>query len=509
MVTAKSEISKSTGSQKRLSIFASVKLSVFLLSVTAVTVLIGAWCPQTATVGSDKVMEQFGPELGAQMIKYGIADIFHSPFFLGLIGMVFINLVVASFQRVFPKLRLLKQAMPFLGRKEISRMSIVEERIVGQSLSISNFVDVLRRSGYFVKVVGNKATGHWGKFGRLAPTVTHIGLLSLLAGVTITSWTGFGGFQAIDLHEEMHFSQSEHAKMWVGKLPNWHIRVDSTRREDYPSGDPKQWYSVLTVLDDYGRELKKQEISVNNPLTYEGVDIYQSSWGLHQIKLSFNGHSQKFDLRQMGPKVNAAFLPLDAQTIMIFSVRGQDQPVRVFAKSPQWPQPRILTVLTKGQSQKLGAVNVCYEELIPMTGLQYKCDPGLPITYIAFGFITLGVLLAAVPYRQVWVALEALPDGSQVLVAGGISKKAERAFSRSLQKMCNKIAAKYPPLGCVLDGMLPDSGLMQSTKSMQSLQTAACASLNDLQHADANSISLKRDPELVAVGASAGSSESK
>lgn len=442
----------------RMSMFASVKLTILLLVLTAATILIGAWCPQEAAVGRDKVVEQFGPQVADQMIKYGIADIFHSPWFLGLIGLLTVNMVACSVQRVFPKVRSLRQPMPFLGAKEIKKMPVAEERVFAGTVSggenstadsaaqsetslLAAFTEMLRRAGYSVALSNSRAAGHWGKVGRLAPTVTHIGLLLLLAGVTVTSWTGFSGFQPVDLNSDMDFIQSEHSKLWIGKLPRWHVHVDATRRETYQSGDPKQWYSTLSVIDENGKSLKKQEISVNNPLTYEGVDIYQSSWGLRQIVISFNGHKYHMDLRQMGPRVHAAFLPLDAQTIMVFSVHQEDKPIRVFAKTPEWPQPRILTVLKKGQSQKLGAVEVTYEDLVPTTGLQYKCDPGLPMTYTAFGLIMLGVLLAAIPHRQVWVAVERDEQGRLHLVAGGVSKKAKSAFASGLRKNIDKFCS--------------------------------------------------------------------
>jgi cytochrome c biogenesis protein ResB len=86
-----------------LSLFSSLKLFFVLISLTAVTILIGSWCPQESAVGRDKVFEQFGPDLGAKFIDWGLSDIFHTPFFLGLIGLLTVNLVCASCTRVFPK----------------------------------------------------------------------------------------------------------------------------------------------------------------------------------------------------------------------------------------------------------------------------------------------------------------------------------------------------------------------------------------------------------------------
>ncbi len=432
----------------RMSAFASVKLTVALLVLIAASVLVGAWCPQEGQVGRDKVIETFGPDFGQQLINYGVSDIFHTPFFLGLIGLLTVNMVACSVQRVFPKVRSLRQAMPFLPVTAIEKLAVQHSRryTAPAEMVASRLQTRLRTLGYRLDVQGTRITGHWGKWGRLAPTVTHIGLLTLLAGVTVTSWTGFTGFQAVPQHGVMSFDQSEHSKQWIGKLPTWRVRVDATRRENYDNGDAKQWYSTLSVLDKDGKVLKTQEISVNNPLTYDNVDFYQSSWGLGSIALSFNGKRMEIPLRQMGPKINAAFLPLDEQTIMMFSVHSPDEPVRVFAKIPQWKTPQILTALMKGQPASLGSVTVTYEELVPVTGLQYKSDPGLTITYVAFGFIMVGVMLAAVPFRQVWVCVEPLASGGSQLAIGGTSRKAKTVFARSMEKLLAALDLEFESL---------------------------------------------------------------
>lgn len=426
--------------KQKIGFFSSLPLFFVLISLTAITILIGSWCPQEAAVGRDKVFEQFGPEWGQRMLDWGIADMFHTPFFLGLVGLLTVNLVCASFTRVFPKLKLLAQAMPMLSAEAIEKMPVhYSVAVKNDATTLGAFATRLRRSGYSVTVDGDRLTAHWGKIGRTAASVTHVGLLTLLAGVTITSWTGFAGFEPILLHESLKFDDAKHSKMWIGSMPTWHARVDATRREDYESGDPKQWYSTLTVVDNKtGKELRKQEISVNNPLSYDGVDIYQSSWGLHGITLAFNGHPQMLQLNSMG-QVHAAMLPLDRNTIMIFSIRDPKQPVRVFAKIPEWQAPRFLTLLPQGKAVKMGSIEVTYVELNPATGLQYKKDPGLPITYLAFGFIITGVLMASIPFRQVWAAVQRSEDGGAKLVFGGTSRKAKNAFARSLQRMQNKM----------------------------------------------------------------------
>ena len=76
--------------------------------------------------------------------------------------------------------------------------------------------------------------------------------------------------------------------------------------------------------------------------------------------------------------------------------------------------------------------------MVAVTGLQYKRDPGLPVTYVAFAIIMLGVMLAAVPHRHVWVAIE----GGKLFI-GGNSRKAKVGFERSIDNLLEKIKGEY------------------------------------------------------------------
>jgi cytochrome c biogenesis protein len=416
--------------------FNSVRLAVFLLSLTAATVLLGAWCPQESAVGQEKIIEQFGPETARTLMKLGITDVFHTPFFLILIFFLTLNLIVASFKRVFPKLLLLKQPHNFLQAEEIAKLpqNYCFDLPIRASSAIDRLALSLRRRGFKISVREPFLYAECGKISRLAASITHVGLISLLIGVTISSWTGFSGFEPVKVGSALSFADSQHSKLWVGRLPDWSARLDSSRREDYPSGEAKQWYSTLTVLDSAKRKIKSAEISVNNPLSYGGVDIYQSSWGLDQILVSFNAHERALSLRPMGTRY-AAFLPLDEATVLIFSVKQQGEPLRLFAKRTEWQAPKLLGQILPGKTVNLGSVKLRYIRTVPVSGLQYKCDPGLPITFSAFGLIMLGVLLSAIPHRFVWAQAVDQGQTRTSLYFGGRSNKAKIGFERTLRKM--------------------------------------------------------------------------
>jgi cytochrome c biogenesis protein len=431
--------------KKQLSPFASVKLSVILMSLMALTIMIGAGCPQESQVGQEKVFEAFDRQTAEMLVRLGISDIYHSPWFLALTATLTLNMIVVSFQRVFPKLKQLKNQLPFIKGSDITRLSVNrtldfaprENLHLQQAALLAELSGRFTKMGYKVQVDGLRLKGEYGKIGRLAPSVTHVGLLSLLLGITITSWTGFNGFQPVLLDEKMTFADSQHSKLWIGTLPAWKVRVDGTRRENYTTGEAKQWFSNLSVVNDDGKVLHQGEISVNNPLGFEGVDIYQSSWGLAKLVVSFNGHKRTLDLRPMGNKY-ACFLPLDPETVLIMSLTSEGNSLRLFAKRKEWEAPKLISEIGLGKSVKLGDVNLVFEKVIAVTGLQYKRDPGLPVTYVAFAIIMLGVMLAAVPHRHVWVAIE----GGKLFI-GGNSRKAKVGFERSIDNLIEKIKGDF------------------------------------------------------------------
>ncbi len=425
----------------KTNVFASVKLTIFLMSTLTGIILIGAWCPQKSQVGMEKVTEQFGEQNALFLDKLGITDIFHSNFFLTVIALLTINMIACSMQRVFPKYKLYKKPLLFFNAKQISKMPYVE---MGEFSGITPVQAIdrlkiyLEKKFYKVNVNGQQLNAQGGKISKFAASVTHVGLLSLLFGVTITSWTGFSGIEPVGIGQDLDFSGSEHANYWFGHLPNFKVRLNSTSKESYASGQVKQWYSNLSVIDNTGKVVQNQTISVNEPLSYHGVDVYQSNWGLNSAQISFNGNKRKLMLRPMGA-IWAAFLPIEADTILIMSFKNEKEPLKLFAKREEWSAPKLITQIPLHGSVNLGSVKVTYDKINPVSGLQYKSDPGLPIVYFAFGFIILGVMMATLPYSELYVCIDNSEDENKKIIIGGICPKAPSQFKNLLNLLLNSL----------------------------------------------------------------------
>lgn len=418
----------------------SVSFAVFLLTLCAISILLGAWCPQESTAGQQKIVEQFGPELAFALSKAGITDLFHTPFFLTLICLITINMTAASFTRVFPKAKNYLRPPVYLHAESIRKMPRAVTFFVRAEKKNCQMVAAqrLRKLGFFVTSYDDGLVAESGRFSKFAATITHIGLLTLLSGIIITALTGYSGYKTVTQGESFSISDSKHSPIWLGSIPNWTVKVDDTRRVDYDSGAPKQWFSTLSVRNREGELLEHKEISVNEPLSCGGVDIYQSSWALTHLTVILGAEKHRLPLQKMGERY-AAFIQLDKDTTLILSAKSNTSPLRLFAKRLEWDGPRKVAEMQPGSSITLGQVPLTYLGAEPVTGLQYKADPGLPFVYTAFGLITLGITLAAIPHSIVWMSVE--QNSQTELLIAGKSNKAYNAFENLFQSLVTELKA--------------------------------------------------------------------
>jgi len=137
----------------------------------------------------------------------------------------------------------------------------------GPVKALDRAAESLREKGYKVKRQGANLMASKQRFGRLGVDVFHASLVVLLIGALLGGFLGFETYQQATKGE-------------VFDVPNadFQVRVDDLWTESYDSGKIKDWYSQLTVIEN-GQEVKTKTIQVNDPMSYRGVNFYQTSFG--------------------------------------------------------------------------------------------------------------------------------------------------------------------------------------------------------------------------------------
>jgi cytochrome c biogenesis protein len=407
--------------QSGLSGLASLRLTCLVLVALIILSLAGAWIPQTDQTSLSEIQQRFGTDGLSLLQQTGLIDVFHSPLFLAAVAALFVNLIACTFTKMGPRIRKRLQGEDFLNTSEISQLRYVEKFYLPVS-EIEAFESLREESeirGYKTHRKNASLILCRGTIGWLAAPVTHLGLFVLLAGVLVTCLTSYGGTLYLTPGETVTFSSAARSRPITGSLPDWKINLVSTRKEDYPTGQPKQWFSRLRIENASGIKLNEDTVWVNHPLKFDGVYFYQSDWTIDSLTLVLAGEKYKITLNDMGGE-SMGVLPLLPDLLLIAAIGSPDDPVRLFLKHESSNQPRLFATLKPGEVHKMGKLKIAYDGVNLKTGLQFKYDPGQPVVYLAFALLLTGAIFVAIPSFRIWAEISQ-PDSALTSIAIGCS----------------------------------------------------------------------------------------
>jgi len=299
------------------------------------------------------------------------------------------------------------------------------------------------------------------RISELAVYIVHASLLLIFFGTVVDGLWGWRGF--LSLNEGQTSNVVEINNGTKRTLP-FAIRCDTAGQENYQDGTPKKWWSKLAVVQD-GRDVQTKEIVVNDPLLYNGVRFYQSSYGqsgkvnkLLLVATPSDGSGQK---QELGLTVNDS-VALDRDTTVRFAEFFPDFAVRdgqVYKKSNYLENPAAHLVVTSKKAGKDFDVwfpameEVADNSKAPyqfqatdlkmghFTGLQVSHEPGQWPVWS--GVVLLGVGLAFVFYvvhMRFWAVPVCDPKtGKCSLWIGGSANRNRDAFEERFSELVTSI----------------------------------------------------------------------
>lgn len=426
-------------------VFQSLPLAITLLALLAIGVMVGVFMPQEGLVETAQIKAQVGENY--RLFKaMGLFNVYSSPWFLTVEILFFFNLLLGSFQWLRPAFRAATQRT-FCGPEHIQASPNKMMLTAHQSTTdvIPSVVKTLKKYGYTLHQSQvkrrNSAEGtasylwyaHKGDWSRLGPVLAHFGILVMLLASVYGVFSGFKGQQMMSPGDDASFTTLDSftpnigQPYWIGSKPDWKLKLHDFKI-DYYAADPttpKQYTSDLELLDKSGRSLARQFVSVNHPLSYEGVMFYQASFApTGRLFLTVNGKPVISEVNTNFQDRPIALTPIgeanENRALMVFpffvkqDAGVEKNHIRVFLHEGDhlWgaeagKMPPNLT-LYEGDTKTLGPVTVSYQGPEIATGFQIKKAPETPWIYGGFFFISLGTAMCFMTQRQIWLAV--LPD---------------------------------------------------------------------------------------------------
>ena len=421
-------------------LLSDLRLAIVLLLLIAIASAIGTILPQGEA--PDLYLERFNadPWLGVvngdRMLQLQLDRIYSSGWFLLLLGWLGLALILCSWRRQWPALQAALRWIDYREPRQLSKLALAEtlpsddpnasHTALGQSLPAQ---------GCTVQEKDGRLAARRGVVGRVGPLLVHTGLVLLMLGA---AWGALAGNRlerflapgrSLDLLDRSGTSQMT-------------LTLDSFAIERDPAGRTEQFRSQLLLQSAGDAPPLQEEISVNHPLRYRGMTVYQRTglwprlpcnWAKSPVATP-PANLPRTRGSALGP--GASDKAFDGSEPVLLTTSSEAGPVQVFGEGGDL----ITNLRPGGTPADVNGLPLRVVEVMPASGLLLKRDPGVPMVYLGFAITLLGGGLSLVATRQLW----AVGDSQHgKLHVAGLCNRNLSGFAQEFPALLSKAAGSH------------------------------------------------------------------
>ena len=384
--------------KKFVQVLFDLKFAMIVLALIAVTSSFGSFIEQDEPKNfyeSNYIKPIYGIIDSNFILKLGLDHVYTTWWFLCLLVFLSISLIGCTITRQFPLFKISKE---YFFKKQTNSFLLLPFSIKIQNIYYlkENILTKIQNLNFYIYQKNNIIYGYKGLIGRLSPILVHVSLLIILVGTSIGAFENFKTQEILPKGEIFHI-QNPLRVGWITNIPQITTRINDFWVE-YENNRVHQFYSNLSILDNFGKEITEQTISVNNPLRYKSIDFYQSDWNLIGIRLKNIEENKIFEfplfplnnnnkswITWINNKSETATLIFDQLQNIVF-VYDQNG--------------NFLSIKNVGDSI---LSNLILIDILPSTGLLIKYDPSINLIYFGFALLMITTSLSFLPYNQIWI----------------------------------------------------------------------------------------------------------
>jgi cytochrome c biogenesis protein len=451
---------------------ASVRTGIILLLVTVVVSAVGTVVLQRPTTEPEEIQRAYSPQTLAMLDRLGLTDVYHTWWFIALLGLVSLSIIFVSIERWPNAWRF--YARPYRFPEPHFRATLPLKATIAVADASSGLAaaeKALTKSGFPVErnvdhdTVSLYSERH--RFSVFAVYVVHASLLLIFFGGITDAIYGYRGYLMLNKGQtgntiELRSGSSGPTKHLA--IP-FQVRADKIGMEAYADGAPKKYWSELAIVDN-GKEVLRKTINVNDPLTYRGIRLFQAGMGksddLERIDLVAVGSKQQEHRISLEPN---KVVPIDDE----YSVRlarfipdYYSQDGEVFKRSDSINNPAFqLALIDKaGVETKIWLMprdrNMTDEapyrfaatdmKALEFTGLEVAFQPGQ--WFVWGGVVLMAIGLSIVFYlshTRIWAVIVNDDASTTALWIGGACNRNKEKFETRFQEIVDGIKAELNP----------------------------------------------------------------
>jgi cytochrome c biogenesis protein len=371
--------------------------------------------------------------LNWQIIKlFNFDDVYRSWWYLSFLILLGISLITCSFTQQLPMLKIAKN-WRFLKKKQ--QLRNIDIKIKVGETNFSSIVFGLNKETYNIFHQKDSMYCYKGIIGRLAPIFVHISIIQIFFGAFVGAFFGYGGQEMIPKTETFHLQNVINAGYFSKTPIKISLRVNNFWIDYAENSAISQFYSDISLVNNKGEEVRRKIISVNNPLHFKDITLYQSDWDIVGVRGKVIGGKEQMQyqakkIKTAGGNRWLSQIKLSAKeevnNILIKDLKSE---LTLYNEKGDYVK-KIL----EGNSFKANDKEFVIDEIIPATGIDIKSDPGIPFVYLGFVLLIISTLLSFVSYSRIWVF-----KNEQEVFIGGSSNRAKISFERYFLQKVSKM----------------------------------------------------------------------
>ncbi len=450
----------------------SVRAAFYEIIFLAILILIG-------TLKGSVIPAQiprFLPFMDPIVTRWYEFDVFHSLIFSLTLTLLAIAIVVCTINRVPGIWKAIAHPTVETSRGAFERADFAAVITVTSKSNVmaEDTLRILKSRRYRILTETHGDETHIyadkNRLGRLGTFPFHLALILILVGGIVGSAYGF---------REKAFTIPEGSTRDVGHGTGLRVQLERFVDTYNEIGAPTSFQSDL-VLYDGEREVKRQSITVNHPMTYGDTTFYQSSFGPAAViratdmvgnVLFEDGVSFTYASRS-NASAPAAVVELPAQGLrfeLIFPNTKLDNtpeigttkvlPGQIYVQPRDWRTNEKIgegVVINQGELVSVNGVSLQFVRERRFTVLQVAHNPGIGILFTASFLVVFGLIVTfGFPHRRVRLLVHQSTEKTDLFLAP-IARRdwaGKRDFVKTLDKLEHHfgVARPFGRLADVLD----------------------------------------------------------
>lgn len=424
--------------KRLLAWISDLRVAIGLLIAIAIASGLGTLVPQKESVELYHRVYDAQPWLGVlngdRILALQLDHVYSSGWFLALLAWLGVALILCSWRRQWPALQAALRWIDYSNPRQLSKLTLAETLSCRDPEStLQQLQTLLSARGWQLRAEPGRLAARRGVSGRVGPLLVHAGLVVLMVGAAWGSLAGQRLERFLSPGNVLELLDSRGQTQVTVSLEDFGIDRD-------PAGRPEQFHSRLRLQPggphsgSTAGDAEQREISVNHPLRYHGMTVYQADWALAAVQVQL-GRSPVLELPlqsfpQLGEQVWGIVLPTrpDGSNPVLLALSSEQGPVTAYSAEAE----ELGNLIPGGEAVEIAGIPLRIAGVVPASGLLLKRDPGVPLVYGGFAIALAGGALSLIATRQLWAVAEA---GEGRLHVGGLCNRNLVAFAQELPKL--------------------------------------------------------------------------